>query len=168
MFYQIRIFYDSKTPVSSHEEADTLMMVHALELAEDGEDIDFFSQDTDWMVLILKRMEKLGSNTHFVTGSTENRRKIALQPIYEHLGTRRALALPGFHAITGSDTTGRIKGVGKKSAFKSFMEASDLEMVISHAQKLFLDVRNSYACLLALKKFQQMILQLYDGINLKD
>lgn len=36
-----------KTPVSSHEEADTLMMVHALEFAEDGEEVDFFSQDTD-------------------------------------------------------------------------------------------------------------------------
>ena len=102
--------------MSSHEEADTLMMAHALELAEDGEDIDFFSQDTDWMVLILKSMEQLRSNTHFIKGSTENRRKIALQLIYDHLGTRRALALPGFHPITGSDTTGRIKGVGKKSA----------------------------------------------------
>ena len=100
--------------MSSHEEADTLMMVHALELAEDGEDVDFFSQDTDWMVLILKRMEKLCSNAQFVTGSTENKRKIALQPIYDHLGTRRAHALQGFHSITGSDTTGRIKGVGKK------------------------------------------------------
>ena len=72
--------------MSTHEEAGTLMMVHALDLAEDGEDIDFFSQDTDWIILILKRMEKQGSNTHFATGSTENRRKI--------------------HSITGRDTTG--------------------------------------------------------------
>ena len=67
-------FYNPKTPVSTHEEAGTLMMVHALDLAEDGKDIDFFSQDTDWIVLILNRMEKQGSNTHFATGSTENRR----------------------------------------------------------------------------------------------
>ena len=75
--------------------------------------------------MILKRIEKLGSNTHFVTGNAGNRRKIALQPIYEHLGPRRALALPGFHSITGSDTTGRIKGIGKKSSFKVFMESTD-------------------------------------------
>ena len=90
------------------------MMVHALEIAETGEFLDFFSQDTDWMVLILKRMENLGPNTCFIAGNAEKRRKIVLQPIYEYLGPKRALALPGFHSINGSDTTGRIKGIGKK------------------------------------------------------
>ena len=90
------------------------MMVHALEIAENGEFLDFFSQDTDWMVLILKRMENLGPNTCFIAGNAEKRRKIVLQPIYEYLGPKRALAIPVFHSITGSDTTGRIKGIGKK------------------------------------------------------
>ena len=154
--------------MSSHEEADTLMMVHALELAEDGEDVDFFSQDTDWMVLILKRMEKLCSNAQFVTGSTENKRKIALQPIYDHLGTRRAHALQGFHSITGSDTTRRIKGVGKKSAFKSFMEASDqiIDVLVRPRNgnlpctEVVSGCEIFYACLLALKMFRQMMLAL--------
>ena len=54
-----------KTLVSSHEDADTLMMLHALEIAETREGVDFFSQNTDWMVLILKRMDYLDSVTHF-------------------------------------------------------------------------------------------------------
>ena len=38
-----------KTPVSSHEEADTLMMVHALEIAETGEFlISFLKIQTGW------------------------------------------------------------------------------------------------------------------------
>ena len=76
------MIHTPKTPVSSHEEADTLMMVHALEIVEDGEEVDFFAQDTDWLVLILRRLEKLGKQTHFITGTDDKRRRIALQPVY--------------------------------------------------------------------------------------
>ena len=34
-------------------------------------------------------------------------------------------ALPGFHALTGSDTTGHIKGKHMSSCFKVFMKAGD-------------------------------------------
>ena len=48
-----------------------------------------------------------------------------LKPIYVALGAERAAALPGFHALTGSDTTGHIKGKGKSSCFKVFMKADE-------------------------------------------
>ena len=41
------------------------------------------------------------------------------------IGAERAAALPGFHALTGCDTTGHIQGKGKPTCFKSFMKASD-------------------------------------------
>ena len=41
-----------------------------------------------------------------------------LQPIYDKLGPDMCYALPGFHSITGADISGRIHGVGKKTAFK--------------------------------------------------
>ena len=64
MFTNINDFIP-KTLVSFHENADTLMMLHALEIAETGEGVDFFSQDTDWMVLILKRMQIIGAQLSF-------------------------------------------------------------------------------------------------------
>ena len=64
MFTNINDFIP-KTLVSFHENADTLMMLHALEIAETGEGVDFFSQDTDWMELILKRMQIIGAQLSF-------------------------------------------------------------------------------------------------------
>ncbi len=48
------------------------------------------------------------------------------QDHYVALGAGRAAALPGFHALTGSDTTGHIKGKGKSSCFKVFLKAGNL------------------------------------------
>ena len=52
-------------------------------------------------------------------------RQIKLRPIYVALGAEGVAALPGFHALTGSDTTGHIKGKGKSSCFKVFMKAGE-------------------------------------------
>jgi hypothetical protein len=117
--------YHPTTGISSQEEADTLMVPHALELVNEkpGNKVDFFTKDTDCWVLILRRLPLLGPNTRIITGTGVNHRQIVLKPIYDQLGTERAEALPGFHAVTGCDTTGQISGVGKKGALKVFMKA---------------------------------------------
>ena len=46
-------------------------------------------------------------------------------PIYEALGPNRATALPGFHTLTGCDTTGHIQNKSKSTYFAKFMKASD-------------------------------------------
>ena len=91
-------------------------MIHALEIvkADQGNVVDFFTQDTDWWVLILRRLSELGPHSAIVTGTSTNRRTVVLQPIYDKLGPAICSALPGFHAITGADITGRIHGVEKK------------------------------------------------------
>ena len=70
----------------------------------------------------LRRLQELGPNTCIVTGNSDNQRRVHLQPIYDKLGIEKAKALPGYHAITGSDTTGQICGVGKKKSFTVFMK----------------------------------------------
>ena len=45
-----------------------------------------------------------------------------LQPIYDKLCPEICFALPGFHSITGADITGRMHGVGKKTAFKVLLK----------------------------------------------
>jgi hypothetical protein len=66
--------YHPTTEVSSQEGADTLMMPHALEVVNEdaNNQVDFFTQDTDWWVLILRRLPQLGQNTGIVTGSRAN------------------------------------------------------------------------------------------------
>ena len=81
-----------------------------------------FTQDTDWWVLILRRLPELGPHSAIVTGTGINRRTVVLQPIYDKLGPEICSALPGFHSITGADGTGRIHGVGKKTAFKVLLK----------------------------------------------
>ena len=102
------------TGISSHEEADTIMMIHVLEIVQTKKVnvVYFYTQDTHWWVLILRRLPVLGSLSAIVTGTSINRRTVVLQPIYEKLGPEICYALPGFHSITGADITGRIHIVG--------------------------------------------------------
>ena len=95
------------TPVSSQEEADTLMILHGIEVAATlGNKVDFFTQDTDVFILTLKRLPQLGNDTGIVTGTVETRRRVALLPIHKELGPERSAGLPGFHSLTGCDITG--------------------------------------------------------------
>ena len=73
-------------------------------------------------MLILRRLPELGPHSAIVTGTRGNRRTVVLQPIYDKLGPEMCYALPGFHSITGADITGRIHGVGKKTAFKVLLK----------------------------------------------
>ena len=98
------------TGISSHEEADTIMMIHALEIVQTNKEnvVDFFTQDTDLWVLILRRLPELGLHSAIVTGTSINRQTVVLQPIYDKLCSEICSVLPGFHTITGADITGRI------------------------------------------------------------
>ena len=60
-----------------------------------------------------------------IMGTGDQRQPIKLGPIYVALSAERVAALPGFHAFTGSNTTGHIKGKGKSSCFKVFMKAGE-------------------------------------------
>ena len=86
------------------------------------------TQDTDVMVLALCRFPVLGFKVAMPTGTGDRRRKLLLKPIYDSLGASRAAALPGFHCITGCETCGHIRNVGRKTAFKAFMETTPNEL----------------------------------------
>ena len=99
-------------------------MIHALEIVQTTKEnvVDFFTQDTDRRVLILRSLPELGPHSAIVTGTSINRRTVVLQPIYDKLGPEICSALHGFHSITGADITGRIHGAGKKTAFKVLLK----------------------------------------------
>jgi len=73
------------------------------------------SPDTDVFVLAIHRYHQLCRNTYFVTGVGNKKWIIALGRVVNALGAAKAEALPGFHAFSGSDVTGRFAGKGKLS-----------------------------------------------------
>ena len=111
---------------SNHEEADTKLVLHAIEATSNGaSSIEICSPDTDVFVLALRYFPDLCDGTTFVTGTGEKRRSIPLKPIYDALGPCKATALPGLHALSGADVTGSFAGKGKLAFWKAFKCASD-------------------------------------------
>jgi hypothetical protein len=115
---------ETMTSVSTQEEADTLMIYHAVEVAGNGMNVHIYSQDTDVLLLALRRTPLLGNHSALIMGTSERRRKVFLQPIYDKLGPEKSAALINWHALTGCDTTGHIQGKGKKGCFATFLKAS--------------------------------------------
>ena len=76
-------------------------------------------------MLALGRVPDLKPNSVIIMGTGDRRRQIKLKPIYVALGAERAAALPGFHSLTGSDTTGHIRGKGSHRASTVFMKADE-------------------------------------------
>jgi len=109
------------TAVSTQEEADTLMILHAVEVAASVATVHVYTQDTDVLLFALRRVPQLGRNSALIMGTGECRRTVLLQPIYDALEPTKAAALINWHALTGCDTTGHIRGKGKQTCFKAFM-----------------------------------------------
>jgi len=108
----------------SQEEADTLLILHAVSVPREAE-LVVSSPDTDVLLLLVHMFPHLPLSTVFVTGKGRMKKNISLCNIYNNLGQKRASALLGFHALTGSDTSGRFAGRTKDWCFKTFMSCDD-------------------------------------------
>ena len=119
---------DAKHLASTQEEADTKILLHAVDASSSGAtSLQVHSPDTDVLVLSLRRHPRMCADTSFLTIG-QNKRDIPLGPIVETLGAKRTAALPAFHALTGADITGCFSGKGKWKCWQAFMEASDTEL----------------------------------------
>ena len=109
--------------VSSQEEADTLMILHATESAKDGSVVHIYSQDIHVLILAPRPVPLLGRSPAVVMGASDRQWIIPHLPIYDALGEAKAKALRKWHAVTGCDTTGRITGKSKKACIDAFLKA---------------------------------------------
>ena len=110
---------------STQEEADTKIILHALDASAQGAtQLSIYSPDTDVLVLALRQYPDLCSNSCFVTGTDSSRRAINLKSIADALGPTKTAALPAFHALTGADVTGSFSGKGKATCWDEFDNAS--------------------------------------------
>ncbi|KAK7068630.1 hypothetical protein SK128_011191 [Halocaridina rubra] len=72
------------------------------------------------------------AGTYFVTGVGNKKRVITLEPVVNALGAAKAEALPGFHAFSGANITGRFAGKGKKTFWQALNRCS-MEVVSTFA-----------------------------------
>ena len=103
----------------NHEEADTRMMIHALDASLHGHRrIKIRSNDTDVVVLAISVASTLPLDELWISyGSSKQVRNLPAHAIATSLGEEKAGVLPVFHALTGCDTVSFFSGRGKKTAW---------------------------------------------------
>ena len=98
----------------------------------------------------------------------DNRRYIAIHEVVVSLGQVRSLALPGFHAFTGCDTTSSFFGRGKKSAFNVWIDDAKFNyafMEMSNRQPNEATIRAIYPLL---QRFVCMLYGAEDSCDVDD
>lgn len=110
---------------SSHEEADTRMILHGKDAKLRGyQEIHVCSRDTDVLVLLLAHLPSLCPRVFMVTGTSKKKIYVAVHQILITKECQRSLL--AFHAITGCDTTSQFAGIGKLSAWNVFQTCTNL------------------------------------------
>ena len=115
----------SDTLFSDQEEADTRILLHISDAKRCGfERIMVRCRDTDVLVLLIHFFSDiLPTELWMCAGTKEKKRFIPVHSVVP-AGIPDVLCkfLPGFHALTGCDTTSQFAGHGKTSAWKTFKE----------------------------------------------
>ena len=101
---------------SSHEEADTRMILHCNDVAANSPESSVIlvrSPDTDVFILLLRFVRHINQTVLFDTGTGDKRRLVNVQAVAKDLGDEINLALVALHAFTGCDTTSAFVRRGK-------------------------------------------------------
>ena len=139
---------------SSQEEADTKIILHSVYATINGaSSIDIYSPDTDVLVLAIRRYPRLCPNTNFITGAGKNHRTIVIGQIYRALGAKKSSALPGLHAFSGADVTGRFAGKGKIKFWKIMQHLEENDDIVNAFTLLGTDNEPSQATFAAIEAF---------------
>ena len=111
---------------SNHEEADTRMILHAKHGVDQGiQRIIVASADTDVMILLLHFIAPIAEETWMA--SRRERKMYPLHHINKYLMPEVVANLPGYHALTGCDTT---------SSFLYYAKSRTWETYLNHPQLL--------------------------------
>ena len=118
----------------NHEEADTKILFYVGHLVAPN-NVVVRTADTDFLIIALENMKKLpaGINVWLEMGLHTNNtlRYVKKNKLHQELGNSFCVALPGFHAFTGSDYTALFNRKGKIRPLK-LLERSE------NTQKVFL------------------------------
>ncbi|KAK3918979.1 Chromosome-associated kinesin KIF4 [Frankliniella fusca] len=144
------------------EEADGRILWHVKDSAEHGAKIIVIrSSDTDVLVISISFYHELKlSGLHelwILSGVGTKRRYIAVHKIAEVLGEEKSVALRGFHAYTGCDTTAYFAGKGKKTCFKTWTEHEEFTAAFAALSKPSEVLHES-----TIQQLEKFVCRLYD------
>ncbi len=111
---------------AAHEEADTRILLHAVDATTKGyERLIIQCRDTDVLLLLLLVFAHLLSPEIWMkAGTAKKPRYIKVHDI--KMSNEILNGLLAFHAITGCDTTSQFTGIGKRMAWKVFQQCPHL------------------------------------------
>ena len=110
---------------STHEEADTQLLLHAQHASDCGfANVTIKSPDTNVAIIMCALSSSIPATLLFLTDTCINRRLLNITAAAERLGEEVCAALPGMHAFSGCDSTSAFAHRGKKAAFWPASEVS--------------------------------------------
>lgn len=110
-----------------HEEADTRMILHSLHVHTDS--IVVAARDTDVLVLLIAHFGQIPSTKLWMKAGTAKKPKyIPVHEVYQSLSGQipDLTTLIAFHSLTGCDTVSHFAGHSKKTAWKTFLNDTNL------------------------------------------
>ena len=110
--------------IRAHDDADTLIVKTALEIASTGQSVLVVANDTDVLVLLLYHF-KPHIGEIFFRSEVPSRRinrcvTVSVAQISQTLGATAVSKLLLMHSFSGCDTTSALYGHGKRSIFRIF------------------------------------------------
>jgi hypothetical protein len=117
---------------SSQEEADSRIFLHAADSIRSGFiDLVIKTVDTDVVVLAVSYYHQLHARFLWISfGCGKNHQYLPVHDIANSLGIQKSIALRGFHAFTGSDTTSTFWKKGKTSAWNAWSSYPDATVAL--------------------------------------
>ena len=113
---------DIPSLASTHEEADTRLLLHAAHASNSFSRVVIWSPDTDVAILSIYFCASMGSELWFRTRVRDKYRYSPVHHIVSKLGQDLCRILPGLHALTGCDTASCFRGRVKIKAWQIVSE----------------------------------------------
>ena len=104
-----------------HEEADTIILLHASTI-DSSAHLDIHASDTDILLQLVNQFTQIPRKTYFLGKSSI---PLSIEAAHSLLGVKRSNAIIGFHVMTGCDENGKFAGRSKETCYKKFLEADD-------------------------------------------
>ena len=118
--------------ITSQEEADTRVFLHALHAANEGaRSVVITADDTDIMVISLGLNRDIPCSIYQKSGTKNRRRYIDICKLASSLGEKVCDVLIGYHSFTGCDTASAFEGCGKLSALKLLKKRTSTKRLLA-------------------------------------
>ena len=123
---------------STQEEADTRIILHAIDASRNKKLIIVHSKDTDILLLLI--YHKTASEVWMNAGTSKKPRCIPVHIIRDSMSPNHLRNILGYHAITGCDSTSNFFGHGKLSTWQRYKsDPSILDSFTDNREEAFVD-----------------------------